>query len=185
MTSKTDVDLLAMMRDPLQREEGFRHLIDRYKHQLYMAIRRIVLTHEAADDVFQNTMVKIFRGLDQFEGRSSLFTWMYRIAVNESIAFVNYEKKRALTNGSDYIDQIGNALQSDVYFDGDKLQVVIQQAIAELPDRQRQVFMMRYYDEIKFSDMSEMLEKSEGALKASYFQAVKKIKEYLLQIDLS
>lgn len=175
----TDQQILDSLKDPSTKELAFRHLVSKYKERLYWHIRKILLNHDDADDVLQNTFIKIWNGLDTFRAESSLFTWLYRIATNESITFLNQRKRRmmsGLTDENEYL--IGN-LESDTYFDGDEWQMLLQKAIAILPDKQRIVFNMKYFDEITYEEMSEILETSVGALKASYHHAVKKVEEYV------
>lgn len=173
-----DKKLVSLLANPVTREKAFTKLVEEYKEPLYWTIRRIVLTHDNADDVLQNTFIKIWTNHDSFEGKSQLSTWLYRIAINEAIDFLRKEKK---IDSVDVDDDNGvvNQLLADDYFDGDEAQAQLQQAIASLPDVQRAVFTMRYYDEMKYSEMSKILGTSEGALKASYHIAVKKIKERL------
>jgi len=139
-----------------------------------------VITHDDADDVLQNTFIKIFRNIDKFKGDSKLYTWMYRIATNESITFLNSKARRNQVSNETLNENALNSLVADVYFEGDEIQLKLQKAISLLPRIQQLVFNMRYFDNIKYKDMSEILETSEGALKASYHIAVKKIKTYLV-----
>lgn len=174
-----DQQILDCLKDPSKKELAFRQLISKYKERLYWHIRKIVLNHDDADDVLQNTFIKIWNGLDSFRAESSLFTWLYRIATNESITFLNQRKRKTTTNLSEENEYLINNLESDTYFDSDHWQMLLQKAIALLPEKQRIVFNMKYFDEIKYEDMSEILETSVGALKASYHHAVKKIEEYV------
>lgn len=178
-----DHQILDSLKDPSTKEIAFKHLISKYKERLYWHIRKMVLNHDDADDVLQNTFIKIWNGLDSFRAESSLFTWLYRIATNESITFLNQQKRKSMTSLSDENEYLIENLESDTYFDGDEYQLILQKAIAKLPDKQRLVFNMKYFDEIKYEEMSEILETSVGALKASYHHAVKKIEEYLKQND--
>ena len=139
-----------------------------------------MITHDDADDVLQNTFIKIFRNIDKFKGDSKLYTWMYRIATNESITFLNSKARRNQVSNETLNENALNSLVADVYFEGDEIQLKLQKAISQLPRIQQLVFNMRYFDNIKYKDMSEILETSEGALKASYHIAVKKIKTYLV-----
>lgn len=152
-------------------------VVRQYSEQLYWQIRRIVLTHEDADDVLQNTFIKAWGCLDNFRYESKLYTWLYRIAINESLDFIR-KQKAAVALDNDSLT-VANQLMADEYFDGDKAEAKLQEAIAMLPDVQRLVFCMRYYDEVKYSEMSKILKTTEGSLKASYHIAVKKISEYL------
>lgn len=174
-----DQQILDWLKDPSQREPAFTLLISTYKERLYWHIRKIVLNHEDADDVLQNSLIKVWNGLESFRAESSLFTWLYRIATNESITFLNQRNRRMLPGLNDANEFLVENLESDPYFDGDEWQMLLQKAIAVLPDKQRLVFNMKYFDEIKYEDMSEILGTSVGALKASYHHAVKKVEEYV------
>ena len=177
---QNEAKLITQLKSKNSKELAFQTLVKRYKERLYWHIRKIVLSHDDADDVLQNTFIKIFRNIDKFKGESKLFTWMYRIATNESITFLNSKAKRNQVSNQDLKDNNLKNLVADVYFDGDEIQFKLQKAIAQLPRIQQLVFNMRYFDDIKYKDMSAILETSEGALKASYHIAVKKIKTYLL-----
>ena len=175
-----EAKLITQLKSKNSKDLAFQTLVKRYKERLYWHIRKIVLSHDDADDILQNTFIKIFRNIDKFKGQSKLFTWMYRIATNESITFLNSKAKRNQVSNQDLKDNNLKNLVADVYFDGDEIQFKLQKAIAQLPRIQQLVFNMRYFDDIKYKDMSAILETSEGALKASYHIAVKKIKTYLL-----
>lgn len=177
-----DKELVSLLNDPLTRKEGFSALVHQYSEQLYWKVRHIVLNHDDADDVLQNTFLKAWRSLETFQGKSSLSTWLYRIAINEALDFVRKQKNNELVSADDD-SSIANRLMADDYFDGDMMQARLREAVAKLPDVQRTVFNLRYYDEMKYSEMSVMLSTSEGALKASYHLAVKKIIEYFKNID--
>lgn len=153
-------------------------IVDQYSEPLYWKIRSIILTHDDADDVLQNTFLKAWKNLPTFEGRSRLSTWLYRIAINEALDFLRRQKTTTLAS-ADADLSIANQLMADDYFDGDRSQALLQQAIAMLPDVQRTVFTLRYYDEMKYSEISELLGTSEGSLKASYHVAVQKVTDYL------
>ncbi len=157
-------------------------IVDQYSQSLYWKIRSIVLTHEDADDVLQNTFLKAWKSLPTFQGKAKLSTWLYRIAINESLGFLRHQKTAALSS-ADADLSVANRLLADDYFDGDKSQAVLQEAIATLPDVQRTVFTLRYYDEMKYSEMSEILGTSEGSLKASYHIAVQKITDYVKRYE--
>lgn len=172
-------ELLAALKDKTRKEEGFRHLVKQYKERLYWQIRNMVIDHDDADDVLQNTFIKIYRNIDSFKEESKLHTWMYRIAANESITFLN--KKAGHNNIS--FEKVKNEavqkLETDVYFEGDALQQHFQKAIATLPERQQLIFTMKYFSEHTFEELSEILETSVGGLKSSYHIAVKKITEFI------
>ena len=171
--------LLSQLKSPPTREKAFRELITLNKERLYWHIRKIVISHDDADDVLQNTFIKVFRSIDKFKGDSKLFSWMYRIATNEAITHLNKNAKRLQTSNEEVQNQAVNNLTSDVYFDGNDIQLKLQKAITTLPQKQQIVFNMKYFDDLKYKDMSDILETSEGALKASYHIAVKKIEAYL------
>ncbi|MCO4823168.1 MAG: RNA polymerase sigma factor [Flavobacteriaceae bacterium] len=152
-----------------------------YKERLYWHIRKIVISHDDADDVLQNTFIKVYRSIQNFKGESKLYSWMYRIATNESITFLNKEAKRKQISNEEVKTNAINNLKADVYFEGDEIQIKLQKAIATLPQKQQLVFNMRYFDEVKYKNMSEILDTSEGALKSSYHLAVKKIEAFLTQ----
>jgi len=171
--------LIAQLIDPATREQGFRELMSQYKERLYWHIRKIVISHDDADDVLQNTFIKVYRNIGTFKGDSKLYSWMYRIATNESITHLNKNAKYAKVTSEELKEQAINNLESDVYFEGDEIQLKLQKAISRLPDKQQLVFNMKYFDDLKYKDMSDILETSEGALKASYHIAVKKIEAYL------
>lgn len=157
-------------------------IVDQYSQSLYWKIRSIVLTHDDADDVLQNTFLKAWKSLPTFQGKAKLSTWLYRIAINESLDFLRRHKMATLSS-ADADLSVANRLMADDYFDGDKSQALLQEAIASLPDVQRTVFTLRYYDEMKYSEMSEVLGTSEGALKASYHIAVQKITDYVKRYE--
>jgi RNA polymerase sigma-70 factor (ECF subfamily) len=174
--------LTAMLSDPATQRKAFEMVVRQYSEQLYWQVRRIVLTHEDANDVMQNVMMKAWTNLDSFRKDSKLSTWLYRIAINESLDFVRRQKGVTAVSADD-TPGIANTLLADRYFDGDETEAQLQEAIAQLPEVQRTVFNLRYYDEMKYSEMSKILNTSEGALKASYHIAVKKISEFFKQRD--
>lgn len=178
---KEEIELIRQLKHQEHRHEAFRELVGQYKERLYWHIRRMVLCHDDADDVLQNTFIKVWKGIDGFRADSSLYTWLYRIATNESLSFLELKKKKGLAG---YGEGMLTDLCADDYFDGDELQIKLQEAILSLPEKQRLVFNMRYYDDIKYQDMEKILGTSEGALKASYHHAVKKISEYIKQSDI-
>lgn len=174
-----EITLIQELQNTKTREKAFRVLITQYKERLYWHIRKIVIVHDDADDVLQNTFVKIFKNIDKFNSESKLYSWMYRIATNESITFINKRAKEKNVDITDYNQQLASTLESDLYFSGDEIQIVLQKAIATLPQKQQLVFNMKYFQELKYDEISEILETSVGALKASYFHAVKKIEKYI------
>lgn len=175
-----DQDLLALFKDPATKEQAFTSIIKKYQEKLYWHIRRIVITHDDADDVLQNMFIKVWKGLENFREDSQLYTWLYRIATNESLTFLNKEKKRNSVSLSDDENGLSNKLKSDSHFDANKLEWKLQLAIQSLPEKQRLVFNLRYYEEMPYEEMSHVLETSEGALKASYHHAAKKIENFIL-----
>ncbi len=174
-----EAQVVEQLHDPKLCKAAFGKVIEHYSSQLYWQIRRMVIDHDDANDVLQNTFLKAWTSIDNFRGDAKLSTWLYKIAINESITFVN--KKKAMNQMSIDDDEsfLVNQLESDEWFDGDEAQRNLQRAIATLPEKQRLVFNLRYYDEMKYDEMSEILGTSEGALKASYHHAVKKIEQFL------
>jgi RNA polymerase sigma-70 factor (ECF subfamily) len=150
-----------------------------YKERLYWHIRKIVISHADTDDVLQNTFIKVYRNIHNFKEDSKLYSWMYRIATNESITFINKRAKIKKVDITEYQHNLATTLQEDTYFSGSEIQLILQKAVATLPQKQQLVFKMKYFDEMKYSDISEILETSVGALKASYFHAVKKIEKII------
>lgn len=178
-----DEQLKLDIRNPKTRTKGFEMMVRQYSEQLYWQIRRIVLTHEDSNDILQNTFVKAWSSIDSFHGDSKLITWISRIAINEALDFVRRQKNRPSISTDDIDTGIVNQLMADDYFDGEETDAQLQAAIASLPDVQRTVFLLRYYDEKKYSEISQILGTSEGALKASYHIAAKKITEFFKQND--
>lgn len=179
----SDRDLLASLKDKSTRDIAFQLLVNKYQERLYWHIRKIVMNHEDADDVLQNTFVKVWRSIDGFREESTLYTWLYRIATNESLTLINSNKKRNFIPMNDSSEFLMNNLTSDPYFNGDEIQMKLQEAIVQLPEKQRIVFNMKYFEEMKYEDMSEILNTSVGALKASFHHAAKKVEEYLKNKD--
>lgn len=180
---ESDKLLIEQLANPKTQRKAFEAVVRQYSEQLYWQIRRIVLIHEDADDVLQNTFIKAWNGISSFHGDSKLLTWLSRIAINESLDFVRRQKNISQISADDVDSGIANMLIADKYFDGDEAEAMLQEAIAQLPDVQRTVFTLRYYDEMKYSEISKVLNTSEGALKASYHIAVKKISEFFKSRD--
>lgn len=176
-----EVELVYKLQSKEHKERAFRALIALYKERLYWHIRNIVKSHDDTDDVLQNTFIKVFKHIDNFKGDSKLFSWLYRIATNEAITFINKRAKQLQVSNEAVQQQAINNLASDPYFEGDEVQLKLQEAIARLPEKQQLVFNMKYFQDIKYKDMADILETSEGALKASYHIAIKKIEAYLTQ----
>ncbi|MFY0713109.1 RNA polymerase sigma factor [Seonamhaeicola sp. NFXS20] len=176
---QNEEELLQQLQSSTHKEQAFRALITQYKERLYWHIRNIVKSHDDTDDVLQNTFIKIYKNINNFKGDSKLYSWMYRIATNESITFINKNAKRLQITSEEAQQLAINNLKSDTYFEGDEIQLKLQEAIATLPEKQQLVFNMKYFQDLKYKEMSDILETSEGALKASYHIAVKKIETYL------
>ncbi|UII79127.1 RNA polymerase sigma factor [Flagellimonas sp. CMM7] len=171
--------LVDKLKQKKSQAKAFEVLVNTYKERLYWHIRRIVLNHDDADDVLQNTFIKVYKNIEGFKGDSKLYSWMYRIATNESLTFLKQKSKKMGISDEELRVSLVQNLQSDVYFEGDEIQLKLQQAMATLPDKQKLVFTMKYFQEMKYEEISEVLETSVGALKASYHLAVKKIETYL------
>jgi len=178
MKNYSDEKLIELFRTE-NPNYAFNLIVEKYKERLYWHIRRMVIVHDDADDVLQNTLVKVWKGLAKFNQDAQLYTWLYRIATNETITFLNKKKKRFFIPIVDVEHELSSALQSDELYDGDEIQLKLQQAILTLPEKQRLVFNMKYYDEMKYDEISEILKTSVGGLKASYHHAVKKIEKYI------
>lgn len=172
-------DLVSRLHSPATRTGAFEELVRTYQRMLYFHSRRMVIDHEDADDVLQNTLLKAWKNIDRFRAESALKTWLYRIATNESLTFLNQKKRRSYQDVADLEDDLRHSLSSSSYVDGDAIQHKLQQAILTLPERQRMVFNLRYYDELGYEEMAEVLGVTVGALKASYHHAVKKVERYL------
>lgn len=175
----SDIELLTMFKQESTREKAFNAIIKRYQEKLYWHIRRMLVSHDDTDDVLQNTFIKAWSYLENFRGESQLYTWLYRIATNETITFLEKEKKRKAVSLSDDDTSPAYKIKADSGFDANKLEWKLQLAIQSLPEKQRLVFTLRYYDEMPYDEMSKVLDTSAGALKASYHHAVKKVEEYL------
>jgi RNA polymerase sigma-70 factor (ECF subfamily) len=175
-----DTELLLQFRDPATREKGFTAIIKKYQEKLYWHIRRMVVEHEDANDVLQNVFIRVWNGLDNFREDSQLYTWLYRIATNECLSYLEQQKRKSSASLDEMESGLSNKVIADKYFDPNKLEWKLQLAIQQLPEKQRVVFTLRYYDEMPYEEMSRVLDTSEGALKASYHHAVKKIEDYIL-----
>ena len=175
-----DQELLQSFKEPATRELAFTGIIKKYQEKLYWHIRRMIVDHDDTNDVLQNMFIKVWKGLENFREDSQLYTWLYRIATNESLTFLSQQKKRSSVSLSDVETGLSNKLKSDTNFDANKLEWKLQLGIQNLPEKQRLVFNLRYYDEMPYEEMSRILDTSEGALKASYHHAAKKIEEFIL-----
>jgi len=171
--------LIQKLQDPISRNEAFKELLKLFKERLYWHIRNILKDHDDTDDVLQNTFIKIFKNIDGFKGDSRLYSWMYRIATNESLSFLSQKAKKLRITSEELQQNLINNLEADTYFDGDAIKLKLQKAIATLPEKQQLVFNMKYFQELKYREMAEILDTSEGALKASYHIAAKKIENIL------
>ena len=174
-----DRELLDQFRDESTKELAFTKIIQKYQERLYWHIRRMVISHEDTNDVLQNMFIKVWKNLHNFREDSQLFTWLYRIATTESLTHLQQQKKRMAYSLSDDESPLANKIKADEHFDGQKLEWKLQLAIQKLPEKQRTVFNLRYFEEMPYEEMSRVLETSEGALKASYHHAVKKIEEFI------
>ena len=179
MERYSEEQLLEELRDPQTQRKGFAKLVSEYSERLYWQIRKMVLSHDDANDILQDVFIKAWTNIDNFRGESKLTTWLYRIAINESITFLNKKRNQNNISVDDEDSFLLNTLEGDEYFDGDEAQKLLQQAILTLPEKQRLVFQMKYFDEMKYEEMSDILGTSVGALKASYHHAVKKIENFL------
>jgi RNA polymerase sigma-70 factor, ECF subfamily len=173
----TDNNISELLRTDLNK--GFRLLVERYSSRLYWHIRRLVILHEDADDALQNTFVNAWRSIGEFRNESAIYTWLYTIATNEALTLINKRKKNSALSIEDLGSYFENSHEGSAWFDGDEAQVNLQNAILKLPEKQRIVFNLKYFDEMTYEDMSKVLGTSEGALKASYHHAVKKIKKII------
>ncbi len=176
--------LLKLLRDSKTRDKGFRQLMHRYQEKVYWHVRRIVHDHDDSNDIVQDTFMKAYRAIDRFKGDAKIYTWLYRIASNEAITWLK-RKKRRVTHSIDNEDSvIAQRLEADPYFDGDHTQKLLYMAIASLPDKQQLVFNMRYFDELPYREISRILKTSEGALKASFHHAVRKIEKFFQDVEV-
>lgn len=171
-------ELLRLLKQPDRKHEAFSILVNLYKKRIYGVVRKMVILHLDADDVVQEVFVKVWQNLDKFKHESTLFTWIYKIAVNESLSLLR-KQKRYQWMDEDLMEAIHKAMPADTYVDGEQLQLQLQKAILQLPDKQRLVFNLKYYEDLTYEQIAAITETSEGALKASYHHAVKKIEEYL------
>lgn len=179
MAAIPDDQILSLLEEPRTYERGFRLLMEKYQERLYWHIRRLVHEHEDANDVIQNCFIKVYRSIHGFERKSKLYTWLYRIATNEAITFLKKEQRRSASSIDEEAGGLAHSLHADAYFDGDEAQARLLRALEELPEKQRLVFNMRYFDELSYNDISDILDTSVGALKASYHHAAKKIEAFL------
>ncbi len=178
-----DAEILSKFQDVKTWNEAFNLLLKKYQQKIYWHVRRMVIDHDDADDLVQDVFIKVWKNLEGFRCDAQLYTWMYRIATNECITFLNKKKQKNNISLDEISYELADTLASSSYFDGDKAQMKLQQALLTLPDKQKLVFNMKYYDDMKYEEMSEVLGTSVGALKASFHLAVKKIESFLLSND--
>lgn len=183
MKQITDAEIMAMFATANTRNEAFKLLLNKYQQKIYWHIRRMVIDHDDADDVTQDVFIKVWKNLENFRNDSQLYTWIYRIATNECLTFLNKKKQKNNIPLDDVLYDLSDSLTESSYFNGDQAQKKLQQAILTLPEKQRIVFNLKYFEEMKYEEMAEVLETSVGALKASYHFAVKKIESFLLNKD--
>ncbi len=179
MEEHSDREILELFAQPASRNRAFNILVLQHQQRLYFHIRKMVINHDDADDLLQNVFIKAYKALDNFREDSKIYTWLYKIATNECITFLKSKKKRFTIPMVDVEYQLAQNLETDVYFSGDRIQMKLQQAILTLPEKQRLVFNLKYFEEMKYEEMSEILGTSVGALKASFHHAVKKIEEFI------
>ena len=182
-TDKDSPELIERLRDASRARQAFTEVIAAYTEPLYWQIRRMVANHDDANDILQEVFIKAWTSLENFRGDAKLSTWLYKIAINESLTFLARERRRNNVSIDDEAAMLINAIEADTNIDGDSLALELRKVIATLPEKQRIVFNMRYYDELKYEEISEILGTSVGALKSSYHLAVKKIEEYFSQLD--
>ncbi|HEY9221561.1 MAG TPA: RNA polymerase sigma factor [Lutibacter sp.] len=177
-------EFIRDLLDDKEKDKAFKKLLDLYQERLYWHIRKLVITHENADDVLQNTFLRIYKSLPNFQQKSSLHTWMYRIAYNESLRFLEENKKKNHSSLNDISNKYLNNLVDDTFFEGDEIQLKLQRILSELPEKERQIFQMKYYDDLKFREMEDILKIKEGTLKSSYYNTVKHIEKNMLAVEL-
>tara|TARA_Y100000766_G_scaffold10962_1_gene7976 strand:+ start:593 stop:1144 length:552 start_codon:yes stop_codon:yes gene_type:complete len=177
--SWTDEEIIEKIQDEKTINYGFNLLMDKYQEKVYWVIRRMVIEHEVADDVAQETFVKVWKNIESFKGDSKLYTWIYRIATNEALNHLRKKKRRFFLPIGDVEHELRSSLDADVYYTGDDIQLKLQKALLKLPEKQRLVFNMKYFEEMKFKDIAEVMEVSVGSLKAQYHHAVKKIEKFI------
>lgn len=176
-----DIELVSKLKNPALKDIAFSELVDVYQERLYWHIRKIVITHENADDVLQNTFIRVYKSMTGFQSKSSLHTWMYRIAYNESIRLLENNNKKAHHALAEVPERYLEMLFEDAYFDGNDLQKKLQKIISEFPKKQQGIFQMKYFDDLSFRQISDILKIAESTLKSSYYSAVKIIEEKILQ----
>ena len=179
MDNYNEREIIALLQDSTRQREAFECIVKEYSEQLYWQIRRMVLSHDDANDILQNTFIKAWMNIDYFRGDAKLSTWLYRIAFNECLTFLNKQRANSQLSIDETDAEMINQLEGDAYFDGDNMQILFQKAIQSLPEKQRIIFNLKYFQEMKYEEISEILGTSTGGLKASYHHAVKKIEAFL------
>mgnify|MGYP003514098466 FL=1 len=179
MNNYNEKEIIALLKEPMRQREAFECIVKEYSEQLYWQIRRLVFSHDDANDILQNTFIKAWINIDYFRGDAKMSTWLYRIALNECLTFLNKQRAANQLSIDEADKELLNKLESDTYFDGDDTQKIFLQAIHTLPEKQQIVFNLKYFKEMKYEEISEILGTSIGALKASYHHAVKKIESFL------
>ena len=177
--SWTDEEIIEKIQDEKTINYGFNLLMDKYQEKVYSVIRRMVIDHDAADDAAQETFVKVWKNIESFKGDSKLYTWIYRIATNEALNHLRKKKRRFFIPIGDIEHELSSSLDTDIYYSGDEIQLKLQKALLKLPEKQRLVFNMKYFEEMKFKDIAEVIDVSVGSLKAQYHHAVKKIEKFI------
>jgi RNA polymerase sigma factor (sigma-70 family) len=185
MKQVEDSEILEKFSNPKTRNESFNLLLNKYQQKIYWHIRRLVIDHDDSDDLVQDVFIKVWKNLENFRSDSQLYTWIYRIATNESITFLNKQKQRNNTPFDEVSGELEETLVASSYFDGDKIQLKLQKALLTLPDKQRLIFNMKYFDDLKYEEISQITGTSVGALKASFHIAVKKIETFMLNEDIT
>ena len=177
-----EAEFIQQLTSKKHREKAFAKLLHLYQERLYWHIRKIVITHENADDVLQNTFIRVYKSLANFKQQSSLHTWMYKIAYNESIRFLENQKKKTFSSIDEISDKYLGSLKDDVFFDGDEAQLKLQKTLLQLSEKQRQIFQMKYYDNLKFREIASIIEMKEATVKTHYYGAVKHIENTITSV---
>ncbi len=180
---KDEAHFLQKLISGKDKEKAFSKLLNLYQERLYWHIRKLVVTHENADDVLQNTFLRVYKSLPNFKQQSSLHTWMYKIAYNESLRFIENNKKKYYISVEEINNKYLDNLVEDVFFDGKEIQLKLQSILSKLPEKQRQIFLMKYYDDLKFREMAEILNIKENTLKTSYYTTVKYIEKNMMYVE--
>ena len=175
----TDEEIIEKIQDEKTINYGFNLLMDKYQEKVYSVIRGMVIDHDAADDAAQETFVKVWKNIESFKGDSKLYTWIYRIATNEALNHLRKKKRRFFIPVGDIEHELSSSLDTDIYYSGDEIQLKLQKSLLKLPEKQRLVFNMKYFEEMKFKDIAEVMDVSVGSLKAQYHHAVKKIEKFI------